>query len=213
MDIFMIFTSAFVVGLSGAMMPGPVTAVVAHYSLRRGFVAGPMIVLGHAVLEVFIVALILLGLGRLISADFVAGFLGLGGGFILAWMGYVMIKKAYNRELSLELTDNRMIEDKSGPFIAGIVTSITNPYWFVWWMTIGAGYVIFASEYGLKGILSFFTGHILSDLAWFSLMAFLFVSGKRFLTDRIYSNVIGSLGVFLVIFAIYFFFTGVKYIF
>ncbi len=209
----MIFTSAFVVGLSGAMMPGPVTAVVAHYSLRRGFVAGPMIVLGHAVLELFIVAFILLGLGRLISADSVAGFFGLGGGLILIWMGYNMLKKALKGGLSLEPSDSSVSEDKSGPFIAGIVTTISNPYWFVWWMTIGAGYVLFASEYGKKGIISFFTGHILSDLAWFSLMAFLFVSGKRFLTDRIYSGVIGVLGVFLVIFAFYFFFTGIKYIF
>lgn len=61
------------------------------------------------------------------------------------------------------------------------------------------------------GLVSFFTGHILADFVWYSLVAFLVVSGKRLLTDRVYRGLVIVLGGFLVGLAGYFMFSlGLK---
>ncbi len=212
MDIFIIFITAFFVGLSGAVMPGPVTAAVAEQSMRRGFIAGPMIALGHGMLEVFVVVLLVSGLGQYIAAEPVAGVFGVGGGLILVWMGYGMIRGAVSGKITMDSGAVEVRQKRGGPFFAGILTTLSNPYWFLWWITVGAGYVIYALDFGAPGVFFFFTGHVLSDLFWFSLLSLVFVSGKKFFTDRIYAGIITGLGTFLLIFAVYFFWTGINFL-
>ncbi len=63
-----IFASALVIGLSGAMMPGPLLTASIGYTVERGFLAGgPLLVLGHAILELALVALVLAGIGPFLS--------------------------------------------------------------------------------------------------------------------------------------------------
>lgn len=212
LDLYLIFITAFVVGLSGAMMPGPVTAVVADMSMRRGFSAVPLVTLGHAVPEVIVVVLLVAGLGRYMEAGPVAGFFGIGGGLILAWMGYGMINGAFSGKTAVENAAAEGRQNRGNPFAAGMLTTLSNPYWFIWWATIGAGYVVFALDYGTTGLIFFFTGHILSDLAWLSLLGVVFVSGKKLITDRIYAWIIGGLGIFLLGFAVYFFRAGINFL-
>ena len=68
-----IFITSFLVGLSGALMPGPVLTVTISQVASRGFLAGPLIVLGHGILELSLVAAVTLGLGRFITAEPVIG--------------------------------------------------------------------------------------------------------------------------------------------
>jgi threonine/homoserine/homoserine lactone efflux protein len=82
-----IFFTSFLVGLSGALMPGPVLVVTVSHATRRGFIAGPLIVLGHALLELALVVGISLGLGQYLVLEPVSGVLGIVGGVVLAWMG------------------------------------------------------------------------------------------------------------------------------
>jgi len=56
MELPLLFSTAFVVGLSGALMPGPVTAVTAEHSLKKGIIAAPMVTLGHGVMEALVFA-------------------------------------------------------------------------------------------------------------------------------------------------------------
>ncbi len=102
MDLFLIFITAFFVGLSGAMMPGPVTIALAEQSMRRGFLAGPLLTLGHGILELLLIFLIAAGLGRYLAAESVAGVFGLGGAFLLAWLGYKMIRSAVSGNLTMK---------------------------------------------------------------------------------------------------------------
>ncbi|NLC10857.1 MAG: lysine transporter LysE, partial [Firmicutes bacterium] len=54
MDLLLLFSTAFLVGLSGALMPGPVTAVVAEHTLKKGIVAAPLVVMGHGLMELLV---------------------------------------------------------------------------------------------------------------------------------------------------------------
>jgi hypothetical protein len=86
--------------------------------------------------------------------------------------------------------------------------SVANPYWIIWWATIGLGYIIYSWRFGFWGIAFFFVGHILADLVWYSLIAAAVAGGRHFLTDRLYRSLIASCAVFLIVFAGYFAYAG-----
>ncbi|MBE9547021.1 MAG: LysE family transporter [Proteobacteria bacterium] len=201
-----IFISSFVIAMSGAMMPGPVLTVTISESTRRGFMAGPMIVLGHGILEVSLLVLLVLGFADLINNPKFLGVVGIAGGIVLLWLSFGMLKGI--RQLRLDLTPGK--NAWGGPVIAGILTSLANPYWIIWWATIGLGYVIISMKFGFIGLAVFFTGHILADLMWYSIISLLVSRGKKYISAKIYRGVIGTCAVALIFFGIYFGVSGIK---
>jgi len=203
-----IFISSFVIALSGAMMPGPVLTVTISESTTRGFIAGPLIVLGHAVLEILLLALIVLGFADLINKPVLSGVVGMAGGVVLLWLSFDMLKGI--RQLTLDLSSGKSA--RGGPVIAGILTSLANPYWIIWWATIGLGYVIISMKLGFIGVAVFFAGHILADLLWYSTVSLLVSRGRKHISDRIYRGVIGTCAVMLIFFGVYFVYDPIAYI-
>jgi threonine/homoserine/homoserine lactone efflux protein len=191
-----IFIGAFVVGLSGAMTPGPVLTVAISETLKRGFRAGPLIVLGHAILEIILLALIGLGLGPFFEHPVVTTFFLSVGGLVLLAMGAHMIFK--NKQITEEALTAKGTTSPYGPVLAGIVLSISNPVWIIWWVTIGMGFVSQALQFGIIGLLCFYLGHILSDLAWYSFVSFSVSAGRRFCAPQIYRSIFVLCGTALV---------------
>ncbi len=48
-------------------MPGPLLTATISESSQRGFIAGPLLITGHAILELVLVIAFLLGLARFFS--------------------------------------------------------------------------------------------------------------------------------------------------
>jgi threonine/homoserine/homoserine lactone efflux protein len=84
-----------------------------------------------------------------------------------------------------------------GPVLLGIVVSLSNPYWSLWWAGIGMTYITKAWLLGIAGLGAFFTGHILADLIWYSAVAGAVTGGRRLMSHRVYRGIIGGCGVFL----------------
>ena len=212
MELPVVFITAFFVGLSGAMMPGPLSAVVLERACREGLRAGPLATLGHAIPEALAVAFLAAGLGGYLAHPLPAGIIGIIGGAVLFWMGYGMLRDARAGSLNLDSPGaGGTWHLPGGSFGAGIAASLSNPYWFIWWTTVGAGYVVLSSrEHGFAGALLFYSGHILSDLAWFSLLALAATTGRRLITPALYRVIMALLGAFLIIFALYFAWSGIK---
>jgi len=197
MNLFAIFFISLGVGLSGALMPGPLLTVTINESYRRGFIAAPLLVAGHAVLEAVLIVLLVVGLDSVIGNDTFFGVVGTAGGAFLIWMGLGMVLDVRDGRLQLDL--GKHASKRMGPFVAGLTTSFSNPYWFLWWATFGLSWLLISMERGVGGVLSFYTGHIMADVLWYFLVAFLIVTGKRFLSDRVYSYIIIVCGGFLVV--------------
>lgn len=193
-ELVAIFITAFLVGLSGALMPGPLLVVNLHQTSRRGWSAAPLVTLGHGLAELIFLVALLVGLGNWLANPQVAQFVAGLGAVVLLFMGYSMAKEAKVASLS---QIKPQVTSGWGPVSSGLITSFSNPYWFVWWSTVGAAYVALARPLGLVGILAFFVGHVLSDLSWFVLVSFTFVSGRRFISDRLYRYLLTSLAGFL----------------
>ena len=184
LSLLTIFAGAFVVGLSGAMAPGPVLTVTISETLKRGFKAGPLIVLGHALLEIALLTLIGLGLGPFFEHPTVVRVFMSAGGLVLLWMGSQMLLS--NKRITEKTLSATGTESPYGPILAGIVLSVSNPFWIIWWVTIGMGFVTQSLQYGLIGLICFYCGHILSDLAWFGFVSFSVSAGRRLCPPIVY---------------------------
>jgi threonine/homoserine/homoserine lactone efflux protein len=204
--LFTIFGSSFVIALSGALMPGPVLTVTVSESARRGALAGPLMIFGHGMLELALVLALLSGLAPLFSREDVFIGVSLLGGIILFWMAVTMFRDL--PRLQLKFDDDT--EKPRSLILAGILLSLANPYWLIWWATIGIGYIMYSVKFGIPGIIAFFLGHILADLAWYSLISFGIAKGRTFFTDSFYRRLIGACASFLVVFSFYFFYSGLE---
>ncbi|MEA1936455.1 MAG: LysE family transporter [Thermodesulfobacteriota bacterium] len=201
-----IFISSFIIAMSGAMMPGPVLTVTISESTKRGFLAGPLIVLGHGILEISLLVFLVLGFADLINNPKFLGVVGIAGGIVLLWLSFGMLKGI--KQLRLDFTPGKSAW--GGPVIAGILTSLANPYWIIWWATIGLSYVIISMKFGFIGLAVFFTGHILADLLWYSTVSLLVSRGKKYISTKIYRGIIGSCAIVLIFFGIYFGVSGIR---
>lgn len=212
MELVTLFSTAFIVGFSGAMMPGPLLTATISETARRGFIAGPLVVFGHFLLEMALVIGLAAGLSRYLAHNTFTGVIGLVGGIILIWMGWGIVKETRSPGFSLSIEAGGEESPGMGPIVAGIITSLSNPYWSLWWATIGASYLVLAMQKGKCGIISFFTGHILADFVWYSLIALAIVTGRKFLNDRVYKGILAVCGLFLLALGLYFLYTGITFL-
>lgn len=198
-----IFGGSFTLGLSGILTPGPILSVTIAESARRGFKAGPLIISGHALLELILVSAIILGLGAYLKSSIVMGIIALLGGAMLIWLGVGMLRTAGNLSLGAERVGLGP-KYTPHPFILGMVASLSNPYWTLWWATIGLGYLVAAMKLGIWGVIVFFLGHIAADFTWYSLVSLGFSRGKALLRDKTYQMIIRFCGLFLLGFGVWF---------
>jgi len=200
-----IFASSFLIGLSGALMPGPLLTVTVSESSRRGAVAGPLLIAGHGILELGLLVLLLLGLAPVLQQDAVFITISLIGSGILIWMAVGMFRVLPTLTLKI---DTGQSSGERNLVLAGALISVANPYWTIWWASIGVGYILYSFKYGGWGIFSFFCGHILADLVWYSAVSVAVWKGRNFLSDRAYRHIIAVCAACLVFFAGWFAWSG-----
>lgn len=185
-------------------MPGPLLTATISESSRRGFIAGPLMIGGHALLELALVVALLLGLAPFFQMPVVFVAVALTGAVILLWMAFGMFRTLPGLSLSRQDKPEKL----NHPMLSGIFMSVSNPYWIIWWATIGLGYILYSQQFGFWGIAFFFAGHISADLLWYSFIAAAVASGRHLLNDRLYRFLIAACAVFLVVFAGYFAYSG-----
>jgi len=188
---------AFVVGLSGAMSPGPYLTVTITRTLRSGRLSAALMLVGHALLEGALLVGFAFGLQEFLKRPTVATGLALVGGAVLIWMGYGLMKGAVTGTI---VADLEAAEDPSrmGPVLDGVLVSLSNPYWTLWWATVGVTLAAKGLAIGPIGIIAFFIGHELADWAWYGFVIFAVSRGRHLLSDRVYRATIGTLAAFLI---------------
>jgi threonine/homoserine/homoserine lactone efflux protein len=212
-----IFATAFGVGLSGAVAPGPVLAATIKGVAKSGFWFGPLVIVGHAILEMPVVFGLGVGLGDFLTKRLVLTVISLVGGTVLVLMAVGMLREARTALLPLRgiSTINAPCEKRQALW-TGITMSISNPYWFLWWATAGIALIGWANKLAATrglipgiGLASFYFGHILADLSWYACVAVTVATGRRFFTDKAYRTLIALCGVFLVGLGLFFVYSGV----
>lgn len=187
---------AILISLSGVMAPGPLTVVVVGKGARSP-AAGALIALGHGIVEFPVMALIVVGLAPALRHDAVATGLGLAGGAVLLWMGAGLLRSV--RRPAPEAKERQV-----SPLLAGILMSAGNPYFIVWWATVGATLVFRAWEFGLWQLALFAVIHWSLDLIWYFVLSSASYRGVRLLGPRFVSAVSLAAGLILLFFGVRF---------
>lgn len=213
MGVVEILAIWFGLSLTGALAPGPLSAAVVMQASRRDKLHGILPMLGHAIVELGIIAGIILSVQALtldaFTIDLLVGF----GGVVIIGFGLLALKdyKHITQEEKAEIASETSITTLMEATTQGAIVSILSPYFLLWWFGVGlANVTILVAELQvgvgtvfLAGVLIYFT-HISTD---FLFGAFLTVgsdeTSKRATTGDInWVNV--GIGLFQVVLGFWF---------
>ena len=195
--MFTIFlVSVIVISLSGVMMPGPLFAMTVAKSYNNS-TSGALVALGHAVIEIPLIFLIYFGFANFLKLTELQIFIGVAGGAILIYMGMDMIR---SRKAMVE-------EGKDlpyGSFTGGIITTAVNPYFLLWWASVGAALIVKSIAFGLMGFVLFTVIHWLCDFVWLSGMSLVIHRLHHSWSKRVHRAIFSLCGLLMVGFGVWF---------
>lgn len=188
--------SAFVIGLTGAMAPGPYLTVTITRTMEKGRLSAFLMLVGHALLEGALMVGFAFGLQNFLARPTVTTMLAVVGGGFLVWMGFSLLRGSLTGTISAQ-AEPEVASSRFGPIVQGITVSLSNPYWTLWWVTIGVKLASDGLAIGAVGVVAFFIGHQMADIAWYGSVILAVSSGRKLLNDRVYRTIIGSCAAFL----------------
>lgn len=196
-DFYLFLISVIFMSLSGVMMPGPLFAVTIAKSFKNK-IAGVLVSFGHGIIEFPLMFLIYFGFAQLLASSLTQRIIGLIGGLIMIYMGFRTIKTERK-------TSEKYEEHRHSSIIAGILTTGANPYFLVWWATIGTFLIANATLFGFMGFLVFALTHWLCDLLWNTFVSMTVFKSRRFWTQKVHNIIFDFCFVVFVGFGLWFF--------
>jgi threonine/homoserine/homoserine lactone efflux protein len=196
-DIIQMVLLGFAIGLTGALAPGPTLVATINASIAGDWTTGLKVSLGHVIVELFIVILILLGLAT-VALPYTSAIAGIGG---IALVAFGVLTIAGSRKATL---GNSTVQTVANPYMAGLVTSAANPYFWIWWLSIGSSMVIAGLEGGLVLAGAFMLGHWTADTTWYTIVSTGVSKGRTIFSDTSYRKIIVLCGIFLILFGMYY---------
>jgi threonine/homoserine/homoserine lactone efflux protein len=90
-------------------------------------------------------------------------------------------------------------------FFIGILFTAFNPYFILWWLTVGSNLILLALEFAaLAGVVFMFLCHVWMDYVWLIAIAYFAKRGVNALGSRWYRVLVGLFGVILIYFGVSF---------
>jgi threonine/homoserine/homoserine lactone efflux protein len=170
--MFTFLLSAIAISLSGVMAPGPITAATLTAGARSRH-AGALIALGHAVVETPLILLLAAGVGTFFASVAVTTAIRLAGGLVLLLMAVQLMLSLRRRQ------DGSVATVARHPFVTGVVLTGANPYFLIWWASIGLALATQAAAYGALALLVFGVVHWLCDLVWLEVLSLAAFGGSQ----------------------------------
>ena len=188
---------AFAIGLTGALAPGPTLVATVNSSLKDGWTAGPKVAAGHAIVEILVFLFIVAGLASVMLQH--SRTISIVGGLALIVFGIMTTRDSKNATLS---SPHGAVVGSAT--LAGAVTSAANPYFWIWWLSVGSALVLSSLESGLIMATAFMIGHWGADFGWYTLVSSSLDRGRSVLSEKSYRTILGVCGIFLICFGVYF---------
>jgi threonine/homoserine/homoserine lactone efflux protein len=197
MSLLLFLLNVVGISLSGALAPGPVTAAAIGMGARNRY-AGVLMALGHGVVEFPLMILLIFGVGRLLTRPSISTAVGLVGGGFLILMGVQMLRGLGRVETqALPMT-------RSGPLAAGILLSAGNPYFLIWWATVGLTLITTAQGFGFWAFGLLAIAHWSCDLVWLTALSWASFQGATLFGPKSQRVILGVCAAAMLGFGLYF---------
>jgi threonine/homoserine/homoserine lactone efflux protein len=197
------------VSTSGVLSPGPLFFINILYGSKYGSFVGLKIASGHAIVEFPLIIALSHGLYSfsytLQLSDVIFKVIGLIGGiFLLLFAILQIISILKNKSTNSQVITNPKFNMKN-PILAGFIFTIINPFFLVWWLTIGSKLISDSViNFGiLEGISIIFLSHIWMDYFWLWFTSFMINKGKSIINENVYRIFVFAISVVLGIYGFY----------
>lgn len=203
-----LLVAGFLIGLTHAMPPGPITVEV----LRRGAVEGMASALkvdAGAVLADFIFyLLIMIGLMQVINSSEGRLLIWAFGCVMLLGLGIRGLYKALGNKhaVSRANADSRDRTDLS-PFLTGFMICITSPFAIMWWAGIFAGSTALVRP-GYDTMTVLFAGIALAVFTWYVLVGLSGAIGRKLVSGRNVEALSVLCSIMMIVFSAILFYRG-----
>jgi len=202
MDVLNFVAIIVLVTASGALAPGPLFFAAISHGAKLGARGGLAFAVGHTLFEFPLIILLALGLNTIVSEPAVKFLTGVIGGLALLVFGAMQIRECISSRFSVPKSRGTVLHN---PILIGLVFTGLNPFFIVWWLTVGGSLIFEALELALlPGVILMYACHVWMDYAWLTAVAHFARVGTNMIGARWYRAIMAFFGVVLIYFGITF---------
>lgn len=181
------------VSVSGVISPGPLFFANLVLSKNGGFWSGIKIAIGHSIVELPVIILYSIPLIVLSSPSVTSStikFISFIGGISLIAFGILYVVKTVSKNNN----SNYIVKSSriQKPILAGILFTCLNPFFFLWWISVGIKLISDSIELlGYPfGIAFLFLVHVWMDYAWLGLSSYFASRGIKVIRSYYHNFII-----------------------
>ena len=153
------------VSVSGVLGPGPLFVSSTLRATRLGVLSGLESALGHTVVEAPLVFGLAFGLSAILNSTSLRLIALLGGSVLVAFAAIQFRQAAHVVDIDAKGLPGQW-EKRSG-IVLGLVFTALNPFFILWWLTVGSALISQALILGsIGGVALMYASHIWMDYAW-----------------------------------------------
>ncbi len=194
--------TVIILSASGALAPGPLFFVTVSHGIKSGTKSGVLFSIAHSLIEFSLVMLLALGLLSVANVPAVRLAVGVAGGVALIVFGAMQIRGSFSYKPEETKTGQSATRNL---FLIGLALTGLNPYFIVWWLTVGANLIFISLEFaGLAGVVFMFVCHVWVDYAWLILVSGFAKRSSKILRFRWYRILMAIFGLVLIYFGLTF---------
>jgi len=202
LDTLSFISTVVFVTASGALAPGPLFFATVSHGAKSGAKGGLLFSVGHTLFELPLAALLALGFSTVVDQPLVRPLTGLLGGVALLLFGVLQIRESWIPKSGQTRFSRILVRN---PVLLGIIFTGLNPYFIVWWFTVGIKLMSDLSVFlSLAAFLLMYVFHVWMDYAWLTLSAYLARRGVSLVGSKGYRILMTVFGLILICFGLNF---------
>jgi threonine/homoserine/homoserine lactone efflux protein len=185
--------SGVLLGAAAGISPGPLLTLVISETLRHGKRGGVLIASAPIVTDVPIVAISVFILAKMQNFTLVLGIISLSGAVFIAFLAY--------ESISIKGIELNLGKVRAQSLRRGIITNLLSPHPYLFWITIGAPFLLKGYRTNVMSVVFFLMGFYLFLVGSKITIALIVDKYKLFLKSNAYVYIVKTLGLILLVFS------------
>ncbi|HWR40134.1 MAG TPA: LysE family transporter [Patescibacteria group bacterium] len=188
------FLAGCTFGLSAGFSPGPLFAMVISQTMKHGLKEGVKTALSPLLTDLPIIILTTTLLSFIQDLQTMLGLISLGGGLFLAHLAY--------ENMITEPSAITHSGEKIRSIAQGAMVNALSPHPYLFWITVGSPMLLEAYSHGVFAPALFIVSFYFSLVGAKILLAVTVNSSRDFLTGKLYSGILKTLGIIVAAFSL-----------